>query len=148
MTDTPRPDATGAWSAGQQPVGRSEVSGHRDGIGVAALVLGVLALALAVLLVFAPIAIVLGLVATILGIVGISRVNQRVASNRGQAVGGLVTGLLGLLIGTVITVSVGSFFATHANDLSSFGQCLQDAKTTAAQRTCAEQFADRVDDNK
>ncbi len=116
----------------------------RNGVGTAALVLGILGLVLAILVLPAPLGALLGLIAVILGIVGISRVNQGVADNRGQAVTGLVTGAIGLILGVVIMVSVGNFFATHATAFSRLSSCLNDASTRTQQEQCVREFSDRV----
>jgi hypothetical protein len=117
----------------------------RNGSGTAALVIGVLSLVLAILVIFAPLGAVLGVVGAIFGVIGLTRVNHGLADNRGQAIGGLVTSVAGLLIGIAITVSVGSFLATHWNDLRTFGRCLDGASSNEARDACARQFADQVD---
>src|SRR4029453_13316289 len=76
---------------------------RRNGMGTAALVIGAVALGLAVLILFAPLGVLLGLVALILGIVGLVRANRGQADNRGQAVAGLATGALALVIGLFFT---------------------------------------------
>jgi membrane-bound ClpP family serine protease len=115
-------------------------------MGTAALVLGVVALVLAALLLFAPLGGLLGLLAVLFGIVGIVRANRGVADNRGQAVAGLVTGALALLIGIVLTVSIGTFFATHVTDFDRFGRCMDNASSTQARRTCADQLSTDLGD--
>jgi energy-converting hydrogenase Eha subunit H len=105
----------------------------------------VVALVLAVLVLFAPLAAILGLVAVILGAVGLGRAGSGVADNRGQAVAGLVTGALALVLGVVLTVSIGTFFATHANDFRRFGDCLNSADSRAARQDCARELVDRLD---
>ena len=117
----------------------------KNGVGTAALVVGVVSLVLAVLVIFAPLGALLGVIGVILAIVGMARVSSGLATNRGHAVGGLVTALLGLLIGVTVTISVGGFLATHWNDLRTFATCLDDATTDEARDTCAQTFADVVD---
>lgn len=117
----------------------------RNGSGTAALVIGVLSLVLAILVVFAPLGAALGVVGAIFGVIGLVRVNHGLADNQGYAIGGLVTSLAGLLIGVIITISVGSFLATHWNDLRTFARCLDNATTDQARDACAQQFADAVD---
>jgi hypothetical protein len=114
---------------------------RRNGVGTAALVFGVVALVLVVLILFSPLGVLLGLVAVILGILGIVRVNQGQADNRGQAVAGLVTGGLALVIGLVFVVSIGSFFATNVNDFRRFGRCMEQATSDPARRSCAERLS-------
>jgi membrane-bound ClpP family serine protease len=145
MTDTPsdppqyppQPGPGGSYAAGGYPAAR----GRRNGIGTAALVIGVVALVLVVLLLFSPLGAFLGLVAVVLGIVGLVRANRGEADNRGQAVTGLVTGGLALLIGIVVTISVGTWFATHTNDFRRFGDCMDNAVGDAAREECARQLS-------
>ncbi len=119
---------------------------RRNGVGVTALVVGVVALVLAVLVIFFPIAAVLGIIAVVLGIVGISRASRGEADNRGQAIAGLVTGLIALIIAIVFTVSIGSFFAQHQNDFRRFGNCMLGADTRQERRACGEEMTNRLDD--
>jgi Na+/H+ antiporter NhaD/arsenite permease-like protein len=110
-------------------------------LGTAALVVGVVALVLAVLILFSPLGVLLGAVAVILGIVGIVRVNRGEADNRGQAVAGLVTGGLALVIGLFLAVSIGTFFATNVNDFRQFGRCMDKATSDQARQACGEQLS-------
>ena len=110
-------------------------------MGTTALVLGVLALVLVLLLIFSPLGAFLGLLAVIFGIVGIARANKGEADNRGQAVTGLVTGGLALLLGIFFTISIGVWFSTHVTDFNRFGQCMDDAVGSAAREQCARQLA-------
>ena len=118
---------------------------RRNGMGTAALVIGVVALVLAVLILFAPLGAFLGLVALVLGIVGLVRANRGQADNRGQAVAGLVTGALALVIGLLFTVSIGAFFATNVNDFRQFGRCLDGARGDQAREACAQQLERSLD---
>jgi hypothetical protein len=117
---------------------------RRNGMGTAALILGVLALVLAVLIIFSALAIPLGLVAAILGAVGLARAGRGEADNRGAALAGLITGLLGLVIGVVWVASIGTFFTTHANDFGTFGRCIDRATTDAQRQACARGLSDRL----
>jgi MFS superfamily sulfate permease-like transporter len=144
MSETPAERPGGTWQGGGPPPGYA-AGRPRNGTGVAALVVGIVALVLAVLLVFAPLAALLGLIALILGIVGLSQVSRGVADNRGQAVTGLVTGAIALVIGIVLTVTAGTFFATHANDFRRLGDCMSKATNDQARRACAQEFSDRMD---
>jgi hypothetical protein len=123
------------------PGGYRQAAGRRNGIGVAALVIGVVALVLVLLLLFSPLGALLGLVAVVLGIVGLVRANRGEADNRGQAVTGLVTGGLALLLGIFFTISVGTWFATHTNDFRRFGDCMDNATGEAAREQCARQLS-------
>jgi hypothetical protein len=92
-------------------------------------------------LLFSPIGAFLGLLAVLFGIFGLMRVNRGEADNRGQAVAGLVTGGLALLIGAYFTISIGVWFSTHVNDFNRFGQCIDDAANATAREQCARQLA-------
>jgi uncharacterized membrane protein HdeD (DUF308 family) len=119
----------------------------RNGMGVAALVVGVVSLVLALLVLFFPIAGLLGLIAVILGAIGMSRVSRGKADNRGQAIAGLLTGLIGILIAVFFTISIGTFFAQHQNDFRKFGNCMIAADDNAQRRTCAETLNDGLDNS-
>jgi uncharacterized membrane protein HdeD (DUF308 family) len=118
---------------------------RRNGMGVAALVIGVVALVLALLVLFFPIAAILGIVAIILGLIGMGRASRGEADNRGQAIAGLVTGLLALVIAIVFTVSIGTFFVQHQNDFRRFGNCMVGADNAAERRVCGQEITDQLD---
>src|SRR5512133_3245756 len=126
----PQPGPPGGYppggypAGGYPPAGYPAAGGRRNGIGVAALVFGVV-----------------GLVAVLLGIIGLVRANRGEADNRGQAVAGLVTGGLALLLGIFFTISVGTWFATHVNDFRRFGNCMDQANTPAAREQCGRQLS-------
>jgi hypothetical protein len=151
MTDTPsdRPQyqpppgqgPTGSYPAGGYPPGGYPAAGRRNGIGVAALVVGVVALVLVLLLLFSPLGVLLGLIAVVLGILGLVRANRGEADNRGQAVAGLVTGAIALLLGIFFTISIGAWFATHTNDFRRFGNCMDQASGPAAREECARRLS-------
>jgi membrane-bound ClpP family serine protease len=123
---------------------RTVVQNPSNGVGVAALVVGVVALVLAILVVFFPLAGLLGLIALILGVVGMGRASRGVANNRGQALGGLITGLLALIIAIAVGVGIGSFFFGHVNDFRKLGSCWKKANTRIEKRACANAFSNRV----
>jgi hypothetical protein len=116
----------------------------RNGIGASALVIGVLALVLAVLLIFAPLAALLGLIAVVLGIVGIARANRGAASNRGQALAGLVTGAVGLVIAIALLVTAGTYLSRHSQDFRDFGSCMDRANGSQAREDCIRQLDDAL----
>jgi uncharacterized membrane protein HdeD (DUF308 family) len=120
---------------------------RRNGMGVAALVIGVVALVLALLVLFFPIAALLGIVAIILGLVGMGRASRGEADNRGQAIAGLITGLLALVIAIVFTVSIGTFFVQHQNDFRKFGNCILGADNAPARKACGEELTNQLDED-
>ena len=145
MTDTPadrppdptQPSPPAGAGYGRYPTAR----GRRNGMGTAALVLGIVALVLVALILFSPLGVLLGLLAVIFGIVGTLRVNRGEADNRGQAVAGLVTGAVALVIGLFLTIGIGVFFAANVNELRQFGRCMDDARGAQAREACAQQLS-------
>ena len=145
MTDTPadrppdptQPSPPAGAGYGRYPTAR----GRRNGMGTAALVLGIVALVLVALILFSPLGVLLGLLAVIFGIVGIVRVGRGEADNRGQAVAGLVTGAVALVIGLFLTIGIGVFFAANVNELRQFGRCMDDARGAQAREACAQQLS-------
>ena len=135
----PRPPGGAGYRA--SPTARP----RRNGMGTAALVIGVVALVLVVLILFAPLGALLGLVALVLGIMGLVRANRGEADNRGQAVAGLVTGALALVIGLFFAVSIGAFFATNVNDFRQFGRCWDAARSDQAREACTERLAGNLE---
>jgi hypothetical protein len=119
----------------------------RNGVGAAALVVGVVSLVLAVLIIFFPLAAILGIVALILGIVGMRRASRGEATNRGQAVAGVVTGVLGLIVAIVIVVRIGTFINDHQGDFRDFWTCITSAPTEQEQEECGRELADVLDRN-
>ena len=137
----PRADSDSRSSVYHRPgADPAMAQGRRNGPGTAALVIGVVALVLAILVLFAPLAALLAIVALVLGAVGIARGNKGVASNRGQALAGLVTGVIALVISIILMVSVGTFFARHARDVERFARCLDRATGAQERDACAVRF--------
>jgi uncharacterized membrane protein HdeD (DUF308 family) len=130
-----------------QPTGTYPPAGRNNGIGVAALVFGVVSLVLALLVIYFPIAGLAGLIAAVLGVIGMGRANRGEADNRGQALAGLITGLLGLAIAIVLTVQIGAFFSQHQQDFRKLGSCLTGADTNDQRAECVTTFSDAIDDN-
>lgn len=83
-----------------------------NGAAIAALVLGILALVFALLPFTFFLGLVCGLTAILLAAVGLRRASRPGVPGRGMAVAGLVTGLLGLVIGVLWVVG----FVTLANN--------------------------------
>jgi hypothetical protein len=118
----------------------------RNGAGRAALICGVLALLCTIgffLLVTVPVAIILGLAAIVLGFLGRGRVRRGIATNRGSATLGIVTGLLSLLIlGGLVAGGVAVVNGTKSNpDVKALKSCSRSAGLNLnAQRTCIDQY--------
>lgn len=82
---------------------------------VFSLVFGLASVFLIVTLLGAPIAILFGVVALVLGVIGISMSGRPGVTGRGVAIGGIVLGLLGLLLGIGILAGLASFLLNEAN---------------------------------
>src|SRR3954468_19304952 len=104
-----------------------------NGMGTAALVLGILAVLFGFLL--APLGAVLGIVAVILGIAGRKRFRLGMATNGGAATAGIVTGVIGFLIGALITATIGVVIFQHGDTIK---KCSQET-TQQARQSCINQ---------
>ncbi|HWH28483.1 MAG TPA: DUF4190 domain-containing protein [Mycobacteriales bacterium] len=80
-----------------------------------ALVFGVAALFTALTAILAPVAVVLGLIGLILGIAGIKMSRRVGVTGKGVAIGGLVTALLGLLLGAAVIAGAAVFVNDEQN---------------------------------
>ncbi|MEV0069909.1 DUF4190 domain-containing protein [Amycolatopsis sp. NPDC050768] len=127
----------GAGYGQQQPVGAP-----RNGFGVTALVLGIIALVLC-WTVWGGI--ILGVLALVFGILGVKRANRGQATNKGASIAGIVTGSIGLVIGLLLAILVGSIFATFGSQIGDLQDCVQKAGTDQSQiQSCQQQFSDTV----
>ncbi|MFE2043974.1 DUF4190 domain-containing protein [Streptomyces sp. NPDC059477] len=86
----------------------------QNGMGTAAMVLGILACALFCF--YGAVSIVLGVLAIVFGVKGKKRAEQGVATNRGQAQAGLITGIIGLILGIAVLVLMVIGFTTAFNE--------------------------------
>jgi predicted PurR-regulated permease PerM len=128
--------------SGYSGQGGGTLTAPRNGFGIAALVLGILAL---VLCWTAIGGIVLGVLAVIFAILGIRRANRQEATNKGMAISGLVTGVIGLIIAVVLIVILGSFWSVLKGSVSDYTHCLQQAgQNQAAQQQCRDQYNQQV----
>ena len=147
MSTTPDESSPGEPTERVPPRDRDTSPRARNGVGAAALVVGVVSVVLAVLVIFFPIAAVLGVVAAVLGVVGMRRATRGEATNQSQAVAGLVTGILGLILAVVIGVRLGTFINDHEGDFRSFWTCITSAPTEQEQEECGRELADVLDRN-
>ena len=125
----PQPPPYGAPLPYGTPHGRP-----RNGLGLAALVLGLASIV--VLPVVVP-----GVVAIVLGVAGRRRVRRGEADNGGVALWGIITGAVGVVVGSAII----ALFVAFA--VSSAGQdlidCMDNAHNDkAAQDACVQTFVD------
>ena len=115
-----------------------------NGLGVAARVLGVASLVAAVSFVMFPLGLLGGLVAVILGGIAVTRGRAKGATNRGQAIAGIVCGALALIIGIVFAVRFGTFVADNTNVFTTFDNCLVKAGDRSAVASCIERLANDI----
>ena len=113
-------------------------------MAVAALVVGVASLVAAVSFVLFPLALLGGLVAAILGGIAVSRGRARGATNSGQAIAGIVCGVIALAIAVVYAVRVGTFVADNTSVFTTFDNCIARAGNRSAVANCIAQFANDV----
>ncbi|WEH39408.1 DUF4190 domain-containing protein [Streptomyces sp. AM 2-1-1] len=85
-----------------------------NGMGITAMVLGILSICLFCM--YGVASIILGVLALIFGILGRKRAQRGEATNGGQALAGIITGSVGILIGAVIIGFLIWAFAVHADD--------------------------------
>ena len=87
----------------------SENSGNKNGIGIAALILGIAGL----LGGFVPFAGVASILAIIFGVIGLKRVKNGEANNRGMALAGMWLGIAGVAISFIFVVVIGILMAAN-----------------------------------
>ncbi len=105
-----------------------------NGLGVAALVLGVASLVAAVSFVLFPLALPGGLLAAILGSIAVSRGRTSGATNHGQAIAGIVCGILALV--GVFAARFGTFAANNTSVFTSFDNCIAKVGDRSAVANC------------
>ncbi|MCW2545233.1 MAG: hypothetical protein JWM40_2785 [Frankiales bacterium] len=108
---------------------------RRNGVGTAALILGIASVVLCLLVVLGPLAVVFG-------IVGRNRVARRQADNGSSAVTGIVLGIIGMLLSTLLIVAAVRFF--QSEEFKRFDACDKAASTTEQQNTCAQHLIDEL----
>ena len=126
------------------PFAASPSARPSNGLGVAALVLGVASLVAAVSFVLFPLALPGGLFAAILGSVAVSRGRVRGATNHGQAIAGIVCGILALVVAVVFAVRIGTFVANNTGVFTMFDNCVAKAGDRGAVSSCIARFANDV----
>ncbi|MEU8762944.1 DUF4190 domain-containing protein [Streptomyces sp. NPDC048659] len=138
------------YPPGQQPwdqQGTQPPAQPRNGLGVSALVLGIVGLIFAIIPFLFWLGGILGLLALIFGIVGMSRAGKGLATNKGQAITGLVLGALSIVVSIVWTIAI----AMAVNDVVSEEKILQveaepSASASAKPGTAATPGADTTPD--
>jgi hypothetical protein len=129
-------------STGQSmPAQPSGSNRPRNGIGVAALVLGVASLVAVASFVLFPVGLIAGIVGLILGIFGISRARAGRATNRGQAIAGVVCCVLAVIFAIDLSVHVGTWVARNTGTFARFDKCVAGAANRNDVANCIAGFA-------
>jgi Na+/H+ antiporter NhaD/arsenite permease-like protein len=116
----------------------------RNGLGVAALVIGVASLVAAISFILFPLGLVAGLVGLVIGIVALARGRQRGATNRGQAIAGVVCSVLALALAIDLSVQFGTWAARNTGVFTRFDNCLVKAGNRTEVSQCIARFANDV----
>jgi membrane-bound ClpP family serine protease len=131
-------------SGSAQPLVTSPSARPGNGLGVAALVLGVASLVAAVSFVLFPLGLLGGLVAVVLGGIAVARGRTKGAANPGQAVAGIVCGVLALIVGIVFAVRFGTFVARNTSVFTTFDNCIARAGNRSAVSNCIARLANDI----
>lgn len=137
---TTAPGGPGAWSTGPQGPGSDN-----NGVALAALVTGIVSMLFAVVGLFVlPLFLSIpgGVVAIVLGVIGRRRAKAG-ADRSGQALAGLVTGIVALVVSAIwvaVLVVLGSQFVTEFSDeLTDLEACIEE---TGDEDLCTERFSE------
>jgi hypothetical protein len=106
-------------------------------------VLGIIGLVLAVIVLGG----LVGIVAVILGIVGLGRVRRGEATNRGVAIGGIVTGALAIVISGIIVAAGAAFWSENKDEIENLNDCVEQADSDQARERCADRFEREIERN-
>lgn len=102
-SETARDDAPAAADRGQRPQDTRPVPAAKtSAAAVFSLVFGLAALFCALTAILSPAAVLFGLIGLVLAVVGLKMAKRPGITGKGVAVGGLVTSLLGLVLGVVV----------------------------------------------
>jgi Domain of unknown function (DUF4190) len=116
----------------------------RNGLGVAALVIGVASLVAAISFILFPIALIASAVGLIIGIVALARQHRTGATNKGQAIAGVVCNVLALALAITFSVQFGTWAARNSAVFTRFDNCLIKSGNRAAVAQCIARFANDV----
>lgn len=95
---------------------------QQNGMGIAAMVLGILSCCLFCL--YGVVSVILGVLAVVFGIKGRRKAERGEANNHGQAVAGLITGVIGIVLGlaVIVLLAIGITLAINEEESdSSYG---------------------------
>jgi membrane-bound ClpP family serine protease len=136
--------STPQYPGSAQPLVTPPSARPGNGLGVAALVLGVASLVAAVSFVLFPLGLLGGLVAVVLGGIAVARGRTKGAANPGQAVAGIVCGVLALIVGIVFAVRFGTFVARNTSVFTTFDNCIARAANRSAVANCIARLANDI----
>ena len=104
----------------------------QNGMGTAAMVLGILSCCLFCL--YGVVGLILGVLAVVFGVKGKRRADRGEATNRGQAQAGLITGIVGIILGlaTIALLIVGIVVAIHDKNKIDEGPSYNSAPSVSA----------------
>jgi membrane-bound ClpP family serine protease len=125
------------------PALRTTPDRPRNGLGVAALVTGVASLVAAISFILFPLALVAGLAGLIIGIIALARQQSR-ATNKGQAIAGVICSAVALAIAITFSVQFGTWAARNSGVFTRFDNCLIQAGNRAEVSQCIARFANDV----
>ena len=91
-----------------------------------------------------PLGLLRGLVAAVLGGIAVTRGRTSGATYSGQAIAGIVCGLIALAIAVVYAVRVGTFVADNTSVFTTFDNCIAKAGNRSAVSSCIARFANDV----
>lgn len=136
--------STPQFSGSAQPLATPSATRQGNGLGVAALVLGVASLVAAVSFILFPLGLLGGLVAVVLGGIAVTRGRTEGAANPGQAVAGIVCGVLALIVGVIFAVRFGTFVARNTSVFTTFDNCIAKAGNRSAVSSCIARLANDI----
>ncbi|MEV5433247.1 DUF4190 domain-containing protein [Streptomyces sp. NPDC052701] len=132
--------AQGHYGTGQG--GPGTTAEHRNGFGIAALVLGLVGIAVFWTVVGG---IVLGLLALVFGILGYRRKKRGLATNGVMALVGAVAGALALVGSSIILAAGVAVF--NSDEFKNYSDCVEHADTASERERCARDFQKDADRN-
>ena len=142
MPPPPAYETTPGYPGQGGPMMGGPMAAPRNGFGIAALVLGILAIVLC-WTVYGGI--ILGILAIIFAVLGMRRAKRGEATNRGMAISGLVTGIIGLVIAVVLIAIGGVFLSIFGSSVNNYQSCMKQAGSDqGAQTQCMQQYQNDI----
>jgi hypothetical protein len=128
--ETPAAGAEWAYGSGGSTAPRTS-SSLPSGMAITALVLGILSIPLAIMLIGG----LLGVAAVVVGAIASSRAKRGLAGNRGLAIGGIITGVTGIIVAAMTAIAVGTFSGQYV-------ECMRE--TGNDQQLCQERLIEQL----